>query len=183
MAARVRMRASASVPIWVAVAAVLAGALLGGCAKDSSPTGPAPNPRTYYMGFSWFPPRPDLNLALQTIGLWSTRADAALIAVSPPWDSLLAGRAPDSLVRNELGLANYYRARGLRVIVSVDPTNGLDRSAEAPSLVAAGRSLTEPAVRPPDMFIAGDDAEAKKKVTEICTAFGWPGAIDLGGIE
>jgi hypothetical protein len=36
---------------------------------------------------------------------------------------------------------------------------------------------------PPDMFIAGNDADAKKKVTEICTAFGWPGAIDLGGIE
>ena len=35
----------------------------------------------------------------------------------------------------------------------------------------------------PDMFIAGNDAEAKKKVTEICTDFGWPGAIDLGGIE
>lgn len=143
-----RMPASTAVSAWAAVAAVLAGALLGGCSKDSSPTGPAPNPRTYYMGFSWFPPRPDLNLALQTIGLWSTRADAALIAVSPPWDSLLAGRAPDSLVRNnELGLANYYRARGLRVVVSIDPTNGLDRSAEAPSLVAAGRSLTEPAVQ------------------------------------
>lgn len=100
------------------------------------------------MGFSWFPPRPDLNLGLVTINIWSTRADAALIAVSPPWDSLLAGRAPDFLVRtNELGLANYYRARGLRVIVSVDPTNGLDRAAEAPALVAAGRSLTEPAVQ------------------------------------
>jgi len=36
---------------------------------------------------------------------------------------------------------------------------------------------------PPDMFIAGNDSEAKKKVTEVCTAFGWPGAIDLGGIE
>jgi hypothetical protein len=36
---------------------------------------------------------------------------------------------------------------------------------------------------PPDMFIAGNDAEAKKKVVEICTAFGWPGAIDVGGIE
>jgi hypothetical protein len=131
----------------LAAAAVLVGALLGGC-SDDSPTGIAPSPRTYYMGLSWFPPRPDLNLALTNINLWSTRADAALIAVSPPWDSLLAGRAPDSLVRNnELGLANYYRARGLRVIVSVDPTNGLDRSAEAPALVAAGRSLTEPVVQ------------------------------------
>ena len=143
------VRRRASVPAaWLAVAAVLAGALLSGCSEDGSPTGPAPNPRTYYMGFSSFPPRPDLNLALVTINLWSQRADAALILTDPPWDSLLAGRAPDSLIRNnQLGLANYYRARGLRVIVSVDPTNGLDRSAEAPKLVAAGRSLTEPAVQ------------------------------------
>jgi hypothetical protein len=36
---------------------------------------------------------------------------------------------------------------------------------------------------PPDMFICGNDADAKAKVTELCTAFGWPGAIDMGGIE
>jgi hypothetical protein len=35
---------------------------------------------------------------------------------------------------------------------------------------------------PPDMFICGNDAAAKKTVTEICRAFGWP-AIDIGGIE
>ena len=36
---------------------------------------------------------------------------------------------------------------------------------------------------PPDMFIAGEDADAKATVTEICESFGWPGAIDIGGIE
>jgi predicted dinucleotide-binding enzyme len=35
---------------------------------------------------------------------------------------------------------------------------------------------------PPDMFIAGNDADAKKIVTQVCEAFGW-GVIDLGGIE
>jgi predicted dinucleotide-binding enzyme len=35
---------------------------------------------------------------------------------------------------------------------------------------------------PPDMFIAGNDEEAKKTVTEILKAFGWP-TSDLGGIE
>jgi 8-hydroxy-5-deazaflavin:NADPH oxidoreductase len=35
---------------------------------------------------------------------------------------------------------------------------------------------------PPDMFICGNDAGAKQKVTDILTAFGWP-TIDLGGIE
>jgi 8-hydroxy-5-deazaflavin:NADPH oxidoreductase len=35
---------------------------------------------------------------------------------------------------------------------------------------------------PPDMFICGNDAEAKKLVSQICREFGW-GVIDLGGID
>jgi hypothetical protein len=35
---------------------------------------------------------------------------------------------------------------------------------------------------PPDMFIAGNDASAKAKVTDILKAFGWE-VIDIGGIE
>ncbi len=35
---------------------------------------------------------------------------------------------------------------------------------------------------PPDMFICGNDAGAKAKVTEILKVFGWP-VINLGGIE
>jgi predicted dinucleotide-binding enzyme len=36
---------------------------------------------------------------------------------------------------------------------------------------------------PPDMLIAGNDDRAKKVVTDICKEFGWPGTVDLGGIE
>ena len=35
---------------------------------------------------------------------------------------------------------------------------------------------------PPDMFIGGEDADAKKVVSQVCEAFGW-GVIDLGGID
>ena len=100
------------------------------------------------MGFSPFPPRPTIQSILQTIDAFAPRSDAALILTEPPWDSLLAGRPPDSLIlANQVGLANYFRAKGLRIIVSVDPTNGLDRSSDAAPLVAAGRSLTEPAIQ------------------------------------
>jgi predicted dinucleotide-binding enzyme len=34
---------------------------------------------------------------------------------------------------------------------------------------------------PPDMFICGEDAEAKQIVTELANSLGWP-VIDLGGI-
>ena len=134
--------------VLVAGAALLLAAALGGCSGDHPITAPTAAARTYRMGFSPFPPRPDLNLALVMINVWSARADLALLLTEPPWDSLLAGRSPDSLVRNnQLGFANYFRARGERVVVSVDPTNGLDRSAESAALVAAGRSLSEPAVQ------------------------------------
>lgn len=36
---------------------------------------------------------------------------------------------------------------------------------------------------PPDMIICGNDAEAKKRTVQILKEFGWPGAIDIGGIE
>jgi predicted dinucleotide-binding enzyme len=35
---------------------------------------------------------------------------------------------------------------------------------------------------PPDMFIAGNDADAKATVTDVLKAFGW-NVIDIGGIE
>src|SRR6267378_2345109 len=35
----------------------------------------------------------------------------------------------------------------------------------------------------PEMLICGDDAAAKQKVVSILKEFGWPGAIDVGGIE
>ncbi len=35
---------------------------------------------------------------------------------------------------------------------------------------------------PPDMFICGNDADAKQHVTDILTAFGWS-TVDIGGIE
>jgi predicted dinucleotide-binding enzyme len=35
---------------------------------------------------------------------------------------------------------------------------------------------------PPDMFIAGNDAQAKATVTKILEEFGWP-VTDLGGLE
>ncbi len=35
---------------------------------------------------------------------------------------------------------------------------------------------------PPDMFICGDDAGAKRTAAEICEGLGWP-AVDVGGID
>ncbi len=130
----------------VALVALALGLASAGCGGGAT-TAPRPA-RTYLMGFSGVAPRADLALTLRTIELWSRRADAALILHEPPWGELLRGVPPDSIVRrDDLPLAAYYRARGHRLFVSIDPTDGLDRASESDSLVAYGRSLTEPAVR------------------------------------
>ena len=100
------------------------------------------------MGFSAIPPRQDFALLLQTLDAFTQRADAAIMSSEAPWESLLAGVPADDFVRRQqLPLAQYYRGKGLRVWVYLDPANGLNRGGEANPLVAAGRSITEPAIQ------------------------------------
>ncbi|HEX7828322.1 MAG TPA: NAD(P)-binding domain-containing protein [Thermoanaerobaculia bacterium] len=94
--------------------------------------------------------------------------------------------------------------------VVIDATNPLDFSSGAPKLsVGTTDSLGEQIQRlipnarvvkafntvgnahfihpnfeggPPDMFICGNDDDAKKIAAQICDAFGW-GVADIGGIE
>jgi hypothetical protein len=104
--------------------------------------------RTYRMGFSAFPPRPDTALVLPTLALATQHSDAGLIQLSIPWPVLLDGVSAAVEVRAvRLPLANYYRGTGKPITVALDVTDGLDRSREDPALVAAGRSITEPAMQ------------------------------------
>ena len=100
------------------------------------------------MGFSDYPPRLTFQSYQDNLAAWTPHADGAIMHESPPWKALLAGGRPDSLVIVErLSIANYYHAHGFKLFATIDVTNGLDRSAEHPDLVAAGRSITEPAIQ------------------------------------
>jgi hypothetical protein len=104
--------------------------------------------RAYRMGFSNVPPAPDLTRAVNSLQTWMPRADAAIIHTEPQWTALLAGEAPATIARREYeGLVNAYRARNLDIVLVIDVTNGVDRTAESAPLVAARRSITEPAVQ------------------------------------
>lgn len=124
-------------------------AALAGCGGKVRSTAPGvPAPRTYRMGFSPIGPRPELNVILAAIQMWSTRADAAIIHSEPPWDSLLAGVPAETLItRDRVALVSYLRSFGHRIVLMVDATNGINRTGESQPLVDAGRSLTEPAVQ------------------------------------
>jgi hypothetical protein len=100
------------------------------------------------MGFSAIGPTPNVATALASIDMWSTRADAAIMHVDVQWAAMLAGNSAAAAAKaNALDLANYYRARKLPIVLMLDVTNGLARDREAPELVAAGRSITEPAIQ------------------------------------
>jgi hypothetical protein len=110
---------------------------------DSEETVPA---RTYRMGFQNSAPRFDnLDLFLESLAIWTTRADAAIISTEVPWEEFLAGEKPvDYVVNNYKGLAEYYRSKNLVLWVYIDPQNGLDRASDALELVDAGKSIAQP---------------------------------------
>jgi len=123
-------------------------------------------------------------------------ADLAFIAL--PWDGLAQGLAASG-------------ADNLAGKVVIDASNPLDFSSGSPKLAighndSAGETvqrllpkskvvkafniitaahMVNPGLHDghPDMFIAGDDADAKATVGAILRDFGWRGPIDMGGIE
>ncbi len=104
--------------------------------------------RSYRMGFSVIPPKPDLKIAVQSLEIWTKRADAAIMHLDVPWALLLAGTPPEDALRKDgVDLERYYRSKHLQLVVTIDVTNGLGRETESPALVAVRRSITEPAVQ------------------------------------
>ena len=100
------------------------------------------------MGFSAIPPDTTQSATLASLDAWTRRADAAIMHLSVPYRALLTGTSATTYVNTvDVPLANYYRAKNLTIVVTIDVTNGLDRSAQDPDLLAMNRSITEPAVQ------------------------------------
>ncbi|HEX9514140.1 MAG TPA: hypothetical protein VF939_26795 [Puia sp.] len=128
--------------------ALLILSVLSGCQKNSSGSNTPISSRTYRMGFQSSAPRPDFNLYIQSLNIWSQRADAAMITTEVPWDSLLNGMTPENYVLNNYkGAVDLYRSKNFKLWVYIDPANGLDRTADAVALVAHGKSIAQPAMQ------------------------------------
>jgi hypothetical protein len=126
--------------------AVVLLALVAACGRE---TGPDHTPtRTYRLGFSAVPPRPEQAALVQGLELWTRRSDIAIVHEELPWTALLAGTPPDTILRREKDdLMAYYRGKGLALVFVADGTDGLAREKDPPQLRAAGRSITEPAIQ------------------------------------
>jgi len=131
-----------------AAAAFLGLAVLGCPRATHEPEITSSGRRSYWMGFSVVPPKPDIPLAVRSMEVWTRRADAAIMHLDVPWALLLAGTSPEDALRKDgVDLEHYYRSKKLKLVVTIDVTNGLGRESESPALVAAHRSITEPAVQ------------------------------------
>lgn len=119
----------------------------GGGAPTSTPP-PANSPRTWKMGFSGTPSRPDTASLLRGVDAWSPRAELAMIHEELPWSELLRGTPPEAILeRDKLPLVQYYRAKGLQLAFMGELNDGMARQSEAPQLRQAGRHIAEPAVQ------------------------------------
>ena len=139
-----------SIRSWALTACIAVA--VGGCpraARDpSEPEVSSGGTRSYRLGFSVIPPKPDLKIAVQSLEIWTKQADAAIMHLDVPWALLLGGTSPEDALRKDgVDLERYYRSKHLQLVVTIDVTNGLGRESESPALVAAHRSITEPAVQ------------------------------------
>ncbi|MCU1229632.1 MAG: putative oxidoreductase, coenzyme F420-dependent [Acidobacteria bacterium] len=135
------------------------------------------------------------------------RVSAGTFDETAKFGDLLALATHGVATEEAIGLAGTENFHGKVVI---DATNPLDFSTGKPQLsVGFSDSLGEQVQRripdarvvkafntvgnanfvnpelpngPPDMFICGNDDDAKKIVSQICEHFGW-GVVDIGGIE
>jgi len=131
---------------WTAIACLAVAIACPRATREPEPS--SDGTRSYFMGFSVVPPKPDLKIAVQSLGIWTKRADAAIMHLDVPWALLLSGGTPEEALRKDgVDLEHYYRSKHLKLVVTIDVTNGLARESEAPALVAAHRSITEPAVQ------------------------------------
>jgi len=132
---------------WVAAASFALATIA--CPRTThEPENTSGGARSYLMGFSVVPPKPDIKLAIRSMEIWTRRADAAIMHLDVPWALLLAGTSPEDALRKDgVDLEHYYRSKHLKLVVTIDVTNGLARESEALALVAAHRSITDPAVQ------------------------------------
>jgi len=129
---------------------ILGGFLVLAACDDSTPPlrDASAQTRSFRMGFSAIPPSQNVPTAVASLDMWSTRADAAIMHLDVQWAAMLNGKsAAAAASADALELSNYYRAHKLPIVLMLDVTNGLARDKEAPALVAAGRSITEPAIQ------------------------------------
>lgn len=149
----------------VAGAAVFVLALTA-CAQRQATTAAVPSPtarivvpgvatdeartvsRSYGMGFFLQPSRPTVPAILEAVPKMAKLSDYVMIQREVPWTKIAAGKSFEAIIEEDYtGIVRLLRGHGLRIVILVDPLDGLDRRSEAVEALKNGRTLKDAETR------------------------------------
>jgi hypothetical protein len=139
----------------IAAIAVL-GANLGGAAtlqkRATVPALSSDTPlasRTYAMGFGMTPPVPTTEAILDIIPRIAAVSEYTILQREVPWSRFAAGQSIGQALDEEYDEMVEYltEAQGLRLVILIDPLDGLDRTREGNEARRNGVTLLDPASR------------------------------------
>jgi hypothetical protein len=117
---------------------------LPGVANDA-PHAPS---RSFAMGFAHIPPVPSVEGLLQIVPEIAKVSEYTIIQREVPWTRIVAGTPMSQVIDEEYqGLVDFLRGNGLKLVLLVDPLDGLGRTHEAVETTKNGLSLLDPNVR------------------------------------
>lgn len=150
----------------VAVGAVICALVLTACTRQQASTAAVPSPtarivvpgvatdeartpsRSYGMGFFVQASRPTVPAVLEWVQQVIKVSDHVMIQRPVPWTRIGAGDSYEKIIAEDFtGLVNLLRGSGLKLVLLVDPLDGLHRTQEPPEAIKNGRTLKDPATR------------------------------------
>ena len=100
------------------------------------------------MGFFVMPSVPSVAATLALVPKMAAVSDYAMIQREAPWTRIAKGDSFEQIIDDEyVGLVNLLRGNGLKIVLLVDPLDGLNRRNEALEATKNGKTLKDPATR------------------------------------
>ncbi len=104
--------------------------------------------RTYGMGFFMQSSVPTVAAILDTVPKMARVSDYMMIQREVPWTKIAAGKPFETILEEDYtGIVKLLRGHGLKIVLLVDPLDGLNRKSESIEALKNGRTLKDPATR------------------------------------
>lgn len=104
--------------------------------------------RSFAMGWGFTPPVPSVEAVIDIIPRIATVSEYTIIQREVPWGRLTAGASIEQVLDEDWdGLVDFLRGNGLKLVILIDPLDGLDRTREGDEARESGVSLRDATAR------------------------------------